>query len=244
MSNVIYVHDEITHNSNAAEQVLPILFSVFQPKSIVDVGCGLGNWIAIAKKMNVDDVIGVDGSYVNRLLLKIDSREFVEQDLTKPFDLNRKFDLAICLEVAEHLPENSADGLVESLAKHADVIVFSAAIPGQGGQNHINEQWPDYWQVLFEKYDFEMIDFFRPKIWNNAKIERWYRQNMFLVVKKGHNLSHQGSKEVLSLVHPELLSAIIAQNNKKTEQLQTSIQKLVKRDLVGKISKLFKSKKK
>ena len=244
MANDTYIHDEITHNSSAAEQVLPVLFSIFKPKSILDVGCGLGNWIEVAKKMGVEEVVGVDGSYVNRTLLKIDDKEFIEKNLTKPFDLNTKFDLAICLEVAEHLPETSADTLIQSIVAHTDVVMFSAAIPGQGGQNHINEQWPTYWQELFQKYDYDMIDFFRPKIWNNTKIERWYRQNMFLVVKKGHTLSDQGSKEIVSLVHPELLSAIIDQNNLKIQKLQIKNEKLAKRDLLGKASKIFKGKNK
>lgn len=242
--NTLYIHDEITHNSSAAEQVLPILFKIYKPNSILDVGCGLGNWIEVAKKMEVEEVIGVDGSYVNRSLLKINDEEFVELDLTKPFNLNKKFDLAICLEVAEHLPESSADGLIQSLITHSDVIMFSAALPGQGGQNHINEQWAEYWQAHFERYDFEMIDFFRFKIWNNEKIERWYRQNLFLVVRKGHSLANEGNKNAFSLVHPELLSAILEQNKKKTEQLQATIAKLSKRDIIGKVSKIFKGKKK
>jgi 2-polyprenyl-3-methyl-5-hydroxy-6-metoxy-1,4-benzoquinol methylase len=242
--STLYIHDEITHNSSAAERVLPVLFSIFKPKSILDVGCGLGNWIEVAKKMGVEEVVGVDGSYVNRTLLKIDDKEFIEKDLTKPFDLNSKFDLAICLEVAEHLTETSADILIQSIVAHADVVMFSAAIPGQGGQNHINEQWPTYWQEIFEKYDYDMIDFFRPKIWNDNGIERWYRQNMFLVVKKGHSLSDQGSKEILSLVHPELLSAIIDQNNLKIQKLQAKNEKLAKRDLLGKAAKIFKGKNK
>lgn len=244
MANDIYIHDEITHNSSAAEQVLPVLFSIFKPKSIIDVGCGLGNWIEVAKKMGAEDITGVDGSYVDRSLLKIDEKEFVECDLTKPFDLGRKFDLAICLEVAEHLPETSADTLVQSIVAHTDVVMFSAAIPGQGGQNHINEQWPTYWQELFQKYDYNMIDYFRPKIWNNTKIEFWYRQNMFLVVKKGHFLYDQGSKEIISLVQPELLSAIIDQNNLKIQNLKAKNEKLAKRDLLGKASKIFKGKNK
>jgi len=237
-----YIHDEIIHNSGAAEQVLPVLFSIFKPKSILDVGCGLGNWIEVAKKMGIEEVVGVDGSYVNRTLLKIDDKEFIEKDLAKPFDLNKNFDLAICLEVAEHLPETSADAMIQSIVAHADVVIFSAAIPGQGGQNHINEQWPTYWQEIFQKYDYDMIDYFRPKIWNNTKIEFWYRQNIFLVVKKGHALSDQGSKEIVSLVHPELLSAIIEQNNLKIQKLKAKNVKLAKRDLIGKASKIFKGK--
>jgi SAM-dependent methyltransferase len=240
--SVPYIHDEITHNSGAASQVLPVLFEVFKPQSILDVGCGLGNWIEVAKKMGVPEVIGVDGDYVNRSLLKIEAAEFVERDLKQPFDLNRKFDVSICLEVAEHLPASSADGLIQSLTKHSDVILFSAALPGQGGQNHINEQWPSYWQTYFAKYGFEMIDYFRPKIWNNQKIDRWYRQNIFLVVKKGHDLSTLGNNQALSLIHPELFEVVNENHELKIKQLRATIEKLKSRDLVGKITGLFKKK--
>lgn len=240
MKNVIYVHDEITHNSSAAEQVLPVLFEIYKPSSILDVGCGLGNWIEVAKKISGAEIKGVDGDYVDRRLLKIEENEFVECDLTKPFDLNRKFDLAICLEVAEHLPEASAEGFIKSITNHSDVIMFSAALPGQGGQHHINEQWPSYWQEHFNNCGFEMMDFFRFKIWNNPKIEYWYKQNLFLVVRKGHKLAKNEAEIAYSLVHPELLELIHEQYQNKILLLKGTIHKLKKRDIVGRFSKFFK----
>lgn len=243
MANEIYVHDEITHNSSAAEQVLPVLFEIYKPSSILDVGCGLGNWIEVAKKISGAEITGVDGDYVNRSLLKIEENEFVEKDLTKPFDLNRKFDLAICLEVAEHLPEASAEGFVKSITNHSDVIMFSAALPGQGGQHHINEQWPSYWQELFNDCGYEMIDFFRFKIWDNPKIEYWYKQNLFLVVRKGHELAKNEAEIAYSLVHPELLELIHEQYQNKILLLKGTIHKLKKRDIVGRLSKFLRNKK-
>ncbi len=243
MANTIYVHDEITHNSSAAEQVLPLLFETFKPTSILDVGCGLGNWIEVAKKLTGAEIIGVDGDYVDRRLLKIDENEFVERDLTKPFNLNTKFDLAICLEVAEHLPESSAEGFIKSITNHSDVIMFSAALPGQGGQNHINEQWPSYWQEHFNNCGFEMIDFFRFKIWNNTQIEYWYKQNLFLVVRKGHFLANNENKMAYFLVHPELLELIHEQYQNKILLLQSTIKKLKKRDIVGRFSKFLRNNK-
>jgi SAM-dependent methyltransferase len=240
MKNVIYVHDEITHNSSAAEQVLPVLFEIYKPSSILDVGCGLGNWIEVAKKISGAEIKGVDGDYVDRRLLKIEENEFVECDLTKPFDLNKKFDLAICLEVAEHLPEASAEGFIKSITNHSDVIMFSAALPGQGGQHHINEQWPSYWQEHFNNCGFEMMDFFRFKIWNNPKIEYWYKQNLFLVVRKGHKLAKNEAEIAYSLVHPELLELIHEQYQNKILLLKGTIHKLKKRDIVGRFSKFFK----
>ena len=242
MAKAIYIHDEITHNSSAAEQVLPVLFEIYKPTTIIDVGCGLGNWIEVAKKISGAEITGVDGNYVNRTLLKIQESEFVEQDLTKPFDLNKKFDLAICLEVAEHLPKASAEGFIISLTNHSDVIMFSAALPGQGGQNHINEQWPSYWQECFENCGFEMIDFFRFKIWNNPKIEYWYKQNLFLVVRKGHALANNESQVAYSLVHPELLELVHEQHQNKILLLKTKIEKLKKRDIIGRFAKLVRFK--
>lgn len=240
--SVPYIHDEITHNPEAATHVLPVLFELYKPSSILDIGCGLGNWIQVAKQMGVIDIIGVDGSYVNRSLLKIDEKEFVEKDLTKPFELGRRFDLAISLEVAEHLPESCASGFIESLTKHADVILFSAALPGQGGQNHINEQWPEYWQTHFQSRGFVMLDCIRPKIWNDTRIDRWYRQNIFLVVKHGHALAEGKNNQILSLVHPELLTAVHQQHEEKIKKLQKTIQLLKQRDWIGKISGLLKRK--
>jgi hypothetical protein len=122
--------------------------------------------------------------------------------------------------------------------------MFSAALPGQGGQNHINEQWPNYWQELFNGYGYEMIDFFRFKIWNNTKIEYWYKQNLFLVVRKGHFLAKGENKIAYSLVHPELLALIHEQHQGKVQQLQETINKLKKRDVMGRVSKFFRNKKK
>jgi len=240
--SVPYIHDEIVHNSGAAEQVLPVLFEIYKPQSILDVGCGLGNWIQVAKNMGVNDIKGVDGAYVNKSLLKINPDEFVEKNLTEPFDLGRKFDLTICLEVAEHLPAASADVLIQTLTNHADVILFSAALPGQGGQNHVNEQWPEYWQKIFLKYGFEMVDYFRPKIWNNHKVERWYRQNLFLVVRKGHALAHNGINQAQAIIHPELFEVVNENYELKIKKLKSTIKKLESRDIIGKISKFFKRK--
>jgi SAM-dependent methyltransferase len=238
--NVPYIHEEAVHNNVAATEVLPIVFDIFKPASIIDVGCGLGTWIQVAKTLGVNEVTGVDGAYVNRSLLKITADEFVEKDLKETFNLNRKYDMAICLEVAEHLPESSADNLINSLTTHADVVIFSAALPGQMGQNHLNEQWPQYWQKLFEKYGFEMIDALRPKIWDNDKVEMWYKQNMFLVVKNNHPLATGSKAAMMSLIHPDLFKFHNDRLARKMSNLQNVISRLQKRDLIGKVYKLFK----
>src|SRR5690606_16087480 len=136
-------HLEEKHNLIAPSIIAPYVFKEVRPKSVVDVGCGLGTFLRAFKDLGVKDVYGLDGPWVRRDLLYkyIEEGEFEEADLEKPIEVTRRFDLAISLEVAEHLSEARADGFVADLGKLSDNILFSAAIPGQGGDHHINEQW-------------------------------------------------------------------------------------------------------
>jgi len=127
--------------------------------------------------------MGLDGDYAMSDL-QITPDEFKATDISKGFLLERQYDLALCLEVGEHIAKKNSPLLVDSLAKAADVILFSAALPGQGGNHHVNEQWPEFWQRLFLNKDFVCIDFIRPLIYRNPDVEWWYRQNIFLYVHK------------------------------------------------------------
>jgi len=195
-----YIHTEEIHNTRAAEIILPIVFENFRPDSVLDIGCGLGTWLAVCQRLGIKDLAGIDGPGLSNALLAVNPDIITLKDLTRQFSLQRRFDLAICLEVAEHLPAESADVLVASITAHADTILFSAAIPGQGGQHHLNEQWPAYWQAKFEKHGYYFHDPIRPRIWDNQAIEWWYRQNIFIVVKGEKPLQQPN----LSMIHPEL----------------------------------------
>jgi SAM-dependent methyltransferase len=195
--NPLYIHSELVHNLNAPRELVPFLISLTKPKSVLDVGCGTGTWLKAFDENGLNDYVGVDGDYVDRKMLRIPISKFMSQDLREEWSLNRKFDLVISLEVAEHLPEESAEHFVKTLAAHGEIIIFSTAIPEQGGQNHLNEQWPLYWQQKFERQGFYFHDVIRPVIWNNEKMEWWYRQNIFLLKKS------KSSQEILALVHPE-----------------------------------------
>lgn len=198
-----YIHDELVYNTKAAQEIVPQIIKLIQPNSVVDIGCGVGTWLAVFEEFGIKDVVGIDGDYVNRNQLHINEQKFVPSDLTKPFSLNRKFDLIVCLEVAEHLPEESASAFIESLVSLGDIILFSAAIPNQGGQNHLNEQWPTYWYDKFKKNKFELHDFIRLDIWLNKNIDWWYKQNIFLAVKEDSKISFAKNK-ILPMIHPEL----------------------------------------
>lgn len=209
-----YIHTEVVHNFSAAREVVPVVMRIVNPASVLDVGCGIGTWLKVFEENGINDYLGVDGDYVDRDMLKISAERFQPHDLTKTFTLNRKFDLVVSLEVAEHILEQSALAYIESLVKHGDVHLFSAAVPGQGGQNHVNEQWPEYWQKKFAKFGFYFHDVIRPEIWDNERVDFWYKQNMFLVKKEK---PIRPSFRPLSIVHPQLYELKI-RNEKEYRQ--------------------------
>ena len=168
----------------SARRVLPHVIDMLSPKSVVDVGCGIGTWLAAARELGIEDVLGVDGAYVDQRMLQIPHERFHAADLTRPLTIARTFDLALCLEVGEHLPLDAADQLVISLTRLASAVLYSAAIPRQGGENHINEQWQSWWVERFRCHGYLAVDCIRPRIWNDHDVEWWYAQNMLLMVKE------------------------------------------------------------
>ena len=148
--------------------------------SVLDVGCGRGAWLREWRNAGVGTVHGVDGPYVRREQLLIPADDFTAVDLTGRFDLGRRYDLVTSLEVAEHLPRACSETFVSSLVAHADRVLFSAATPGQGGENHINERPLSDWQELFRMQGFEAYDCVRPVFRDDRTIEPWYRYNSVL----------------------------------------------------------------
>lgn len=202
MEKVKYLHEESVHNTKSAEIIVPEIIKLLKFDSVLDVGCGIGTWLHVFNQKGIKDFLGIDGDFLDRELLSkyISADQFKSVDLEKPFDLGRKFDLAISLEVAEHLNEASADNFVDSICRHADTVIFSAAIPGQGGQNHINEQWPSYWIKKFEDRGYLVYDMLRPIIWTSNEIEPWYKQNI-LVFSKNRLIVNQNHQ--FDIVHPQ-----------------------------------------
>ncbi len=196
----------------SAEVVVPLLLELIGPRSVVDVGCGTGTWLSVLLRHGITDVLGIDGDYVSPAQLLIPSALFQARDLCRPLVVERTFDLALCLEVAEHLPPEAAATIVGSLVRLAPVVVFSAAIPFQGGTGHLNEQWQDYWAEKFAAHDFVALDPLRARIWNDPRVHFPYAQNALMFVRRERLESHPGLQRwappacgfPASVVHPRM----------------------------------------
>src|SRR5207249_1896576 len=138
-------------------------------------------------------------------------------DLSQPFRLEKTYDLVMSLEVGEHLPSESAETLVDTVTQLGPVVMFSAAIPFQGGTNHVNEQWPEYWVHLFQERGYVMIDCLRPKVWSDPTVLPCYAQNALLYVRSDQLHAYPRLQPVLngdiderlSLVHPALYEELV-----------------------------------
>jgi SAM-dependent methyltransferase len=193
---------------DSARALLPVVLDLVSPRSILDVGCGTGAWLRTAMELGVRDVLGVDGGTAERV---IPAEHFRQIDLENPLELDRRFDLVICMEVAEHLSPDRGPSLVGDLCRAADVILFSAAIPGQDVPDspvHQNEQWQSYWANIFCELEYRTVDAIRPVIWNNNDVAFWYRQNAFIALAPSAKLELEGPSTIADVVHPELWRSV------------------------------------
>jgi SAM-dependent methyltransferase len=211
-----FYNEQKVGSHRSAEVILSLVLNAIKPKSVVDVGCGLGTWLSICHAAGIKDYLGIDSADIPGSMLYIEESHFLQGDLTKPLELGRVFDLALSVEVAEHIPKYYEDVYLDSITRLAPVILFSAAIPYQGGIGHYNEQWQDYWVGQFSKRGFTPIDFIRYKVWDNPDVSWWYSQNCFLFVSNEHlpNLSESLASAVsmmpIRVVHPALYEGVAA----------------------------------
>jgi hypothetical protein len=203
----VFYDTQSSGSYRSAKIIVPLVRELLPVQSVCDVGCGVGTWLSVFRDCGIMRIQGIDGDYVDRSQLLIPSENFHPQDLTQRVSLDSKFDLAMSLEVAEHLPRERAPTFVEDLTRLAPVVLFSAAIPRQGGTGHVNEQWPAYWAELFDRYRYTPIDAIRPLVWNDVRVERWYCQNVIIYCCKDAFRNYPRLRQLpsgppLPIVHP------------------------------------------
>lgn len=199
-------------SARSAATVVPVLIEIVHPRSVVDVGCGDGAWLAAFADQGVKDLTGIDGPWAQSQWETRSDVTFLTRDLASPFEVGRRYDLALCLEVAEHLPPEAARGLIAELARLSSVVVFSAAVPHQGGDGHLNEDWPSRWSPYFAAEGLEFAANLRWRFWSDNRVAFWYRQNLLCYVAKGEQtllrrlreLEREWTTEPKDVVHPAL----------------------------------------
>lgn len=247
MSTSSYTHDfygdQAPGSARSAGVVLPVVFELLQPRSLIDVGCGVGTWARAATDLGVEQVVGVDGEYAIGAGLQIPAEAFVAADLANGFpSLTQRFDLAMSLEVAEHLPAARSSSFVADLCGLADVVLFSAAVPGQLGTDHITLESQSTWAERFRVHGYEAFDLVRPRIWNDERVEAFYRQNAIVYVRseradliiRARSLAAD-LPTMVDIVHPELLAFWVRRATRRpstaqaVRQVGTSLAEAVRR---------------
>jgi SAM-dependent methyltransferase len=177
-----FFDEETASSAPSARAIVELLCELIHPTSVVDVGCGTGAFLRTFRDRGVADLVGVEGPWVADAPLLVDRSSIVLADLTHPVELGRRFDLAVCLEVAEHLDAPFADGLVDLLVRLAPVVAFSAAPPLQTGTHHVNLRWPEYWARKFRGHGYVPVDALRARLAERPGVFQFYVQNILLYV--------------------------------------------------------------
>jgi len=187
----------------SSERIIPLVKNTLNEdiRSVVDFGCGTGIWLKEWEK-NGATLIKVfeTGENQNDLAISNELISRVDLNFLPKNTLGEKYDLAMTLEVAEHLPETSAKNFIDAICTYSDKILFSGAIPHQGGIGHINEKFPSYWEKFFNANGFICYDVIRGQIWYDPIISIWYIQNTLLFIKGETFL--KPTRTPLDIVHP------------------------------------------
>ena len=180
-------HDEISARTYSNKALARAIIAQTDARTAIDVGCGIGLLMHALRDQNVD-VTGVEGHWLGEDAMICPPEAYIKRDLEQPLTVGQRVDVAISIEVAEHLEKARAESFVADLCTLSDCVVFSAAIGGQGGRGHKNEQWQEFWCALFQANGYETYDVFRPDFLRDTSILPWFRQNVLLFLKTGHPL--------------------------------------------------------
>lgn len=214
----------------SARAVLPIVFGTLRPRSVIDIGCGQGAWLAVAEELGARELTGLDGPWVDRAALQSAAIDFRPTDLSRPIVLDRRFDLCVSVEVAEHLPAAKADAFVGTLCDAADVVLFSAAVPGQGGTDHMHEARASEWMARFARRSYDCFDLVRGALWDRADVDWWYRQNALVFVARATEAHATFTSAPVppsprDLVHPEAFEGKLAWSQTQERRLRDWVER-------------------
>lgn len=216
---------QVAGSQKSARIVMDLLFRYFIPKSVLDLGCGRGGWLAAASACGASVLEGRDGPWVDPKALLSPDIVFRSCNMEADIVIDDRFDLAMSLEVAEHLTPARAASFVDALCRASDVVLFGAAIPGQGGTGHVNEQWQSYWIALFAERGYECFDLVRARLWDVEEVAWWYRQNTFLFVKRASedtmidwDALRRDSSSPTNVIHPGLVNEMLERPSRQLVQ--------------------------
>ena len=197
----------------SALQILKYITSFIDIKSVIDFGCGMGTWCKAIEDLGISNILGIDQHIYDSKYMLIPEKNYMRYDLRKELLFSHKVDIAISVEVAEHIEEEYSERFIHNLCMCSDLILFSAALPFQGGTGHVNEKSCTFWANIFNKFKYKPIDCIRPHFWNNKQIEVWYRNNCILYAEKKLYQKLLNSITIeqypLDIVNPAMLERIL-----------------------------------
>ncbi len=197
-----------TGSVHSAQQIVPIIYDNIQFETLIDIGCGRGAWLSVFNTQGNAQCFGMDGDYIVSEHLMINKDTFITADLNEKLPIiHKKYDLAMSLEVAEHLKPERSQSFIDDLCRLSDVVMFSAATVGQGGEHHINERPLEDWRHFFNIQGYQAFDFIRPLVKDNQHVEPWYKYNILLYVNQ------EGQKRLSNII----LKTRISNNEKIIE---------------------------
>lgn len=222
------------NNYSSAREIVPYIMECINPKSVIDIGCGVGAWLKVFEDSGVT-VKGIDGEWIKNEKTLIKKSDIRVENLEKiQAGKEEHYDLAISLEVAEHIEAKYANNIVNYLISVSDVILFGAATPNSGGQHHVNERWQSYWIKKFSKKGYKAIDCIRPRYWNNIKVSYHYSQETFIFIKQDKLEAYPLLKKymcddttIFDIVHPELFGNQVIKPTHNWEYLLNMQKKLL-----------------
>jgi SAM-dependent methyltransferase len=190
-------YENITEDATRSRDAVFEILGIDKSVTVVDCGGGTGGWgVGLKNYTCIDYRVPLDALLIN-------PEQYIDQDLRKPFNMGEKFDVVISCEVIEHLEEEFTDTFIDNvcrLVKDDGVIIFSGAVPNQGGNNHLTERFQTHWAKKFRERGFYGTQ--HPCIKRDERIALYYRQNI-VIYKKGEIFS-----DVEDFVLPEYYLAI------------------------------------